>query len=64
MSQMTVIAGVKELRGDPRQGTDEMARRQRRCGGGRKALTSKHLRLFEPSKRSLILAPVETPWPL
>jgi len=42
MSQMTVIAGVKELRGDLHQGTDEMARRQRRCGGGRKALTSKH----------------------
>ena len=42
MSQMTVIAGVKELKGDLHPGTDEMAQRQRRCGAGRKALTSKH----------------------
>jgi len=41
MSQMTVIAGVKELKGEGRQAIDEKARRQRRCGGGRKALASK-----------------------
>lgn len=40
MSQMTIITGVKELKGDLR--TDEMERRQRRFGGGRKALASKH----------------------
>lgn len=41
MSQMTVIAGVKELKEAPRHLTDQ-GRRQRRGGGGRKALTSKH----------------------
>lgn len=40
MSQMTVIAGVKELKGTPQQVTDQ--RRQRRGGGGRKAITNKH----------------------
>jgi hypothetical protein len=42
MSQMTVLAGVKELRGNLPERTVEATRRQRRCGGGRKALISKH----------------------
>lgn len=42
MGQMTVIAGMKELKGDLPPEADEMARRQRRCGAGRKALLTKH----------------------
>lgn len=42
MNQMTVIAGAKELRGELHQEAEEIVRRQRCCGGGRKALTSKH----------------------
>ena len=66
MSQMTVIAGVKELRGDLHQGADEKARRQRRCGGGRKALTSKHPEIIraieeivDPSTRGDPMAPLK-----
>lgn len=42
MSQVTVIAGMKELKESPGQGSDEMARQQRRRGGGRKTITSKY----------------------
>jgi hypothetical protein len=66
MSQMTVIAGVKELKGDGRQGTDEMARRQRRSGGGRKALASKQPEMVraievivDPSTRGDPMAPLK-----
>ena len=40
MSQVTVIAGVRELQGEGVQISDEKGR-QRRSGGGRKALTNK-----------------------
>jgi hypothetical protein len=66
MSQMTVLAGLKELQGDSRQGTDEMVRRQRRCGGGRKALASKQPEIVraieaivDPSTRGDPMAPLK-----
>lgn len=42
MSPMTVIAGVKELRGGLHEGTDANVRRQRRSGGGRKSITHRY----------------------
>lgn len=66
MSQVTVIAGVKELRAPPVQGSDAMAQRQRRHGGGRKAITSKYpdiIRAIEeivdPSTRGDPMAPLK-----
>ena len=66
MSQMTVIAGVKELKGEGRQAIDEKARRQRRCGGGRKALASKQPEIVraieaivDPSTRGDPMAPLK-----
>ena len=41
MSQMTLVAGVKELKADPEPGTEDITQRQRRRGGGRKSVTSK-----------------------
>lgn len=66
MSQMTVIAGVKELKTSPHQGSEEMARRQRRRGGGRKAITSKYPdivqvieEIVDPSTRGDPMAPLK-----
>ena len=66
MSQVTVIAGVRELRGDLPRRTDEMAGRQRRCGGGRKAVTTKHPgivraieEIVDPSTRGDPMAPLK-----
>lgn len=41
MGQMTIVAGVKELKAAPEPGTEEMTPRQRRSGGGRKSVTIK-----------------------
>lgn len=66
MSQVTVIAGVKELKAPPVQGSDAMAQRQRRRDGGRKAITSKYpdiIRAIEeivdPSTRGDPMAPLK-----
>jgi hypothetical protein len=66
MSQMTVISGVKELRADIDQQTDATTRRQRRPGGGRKALTSKHPgivqtieEIVDPATRGDPMAPLK-----
>lgn len=66
MSQATVVAGVKELKGSPQQETGEPAYRQRRQGGGRKALTSKYPDLIraieeivDPSTRGDPMAPLK-----
>ena len=67
MSRVTVIAGVKELRGIvPRGKPDEAGRRQRRCGGGRKTVTSKHPEIVraieeivDPTTRGDPMAPLK-----
>jgi hypothetical protein len=66
MSQATVIAGVKELKAPAVQGSEAMAQRQRRRGGGRKAITSKYpdiIRAIEeivdPSTRGDPVAPLK-----
>jgi hypothetical protein len=66
MSQVTVIAGVKELKAPSVQGIDAMAQRQRRHGGGRKAITSKYPRIIraveeivDPSTRADPMAPLK-----
>jgi hypothetical protein len=45
LSRTTVTAGCAELTGAPVQAAERPATRQRRAGGGRKALTAKHPRL-------------------
>lgn len=41
MGQMTIVAGVKELKAAPEPGAEEMTQRQRRSVDGRKSVTSK-----------------------
>ncbi|MDY0040683.1 MAG: hypothetical protein RBS57_10265 [Desulforhabdus sp.] len=45
MGQMTIVAGLEELKTDPEPGTEEMTQRQRRSGGSRKSVTSKMAQL-------------------
>jgi hypothetical protein len=66
MSPVTIIAGAKELRGEGREQANLMARRQRRSGGGRKSLASKHPEIVraieaivDPSTRGDPMAPLK-----
>ena len=66
MSQATVVAGVKELKGSDQQEAGEPGQRQRRSGGGRKALTKKYPDLVraieeivDPSTRGDPMAPLK-----
>ena len=66
MSPVTIIAGIKELQGEGTKRPDPMARRQRRSGGGRKSLASKHPEIVraieaivDPSTRGDPMAPLK-----
>jgi hypothetical protein len=59
---MSVIAGVKELKAPPVQGSDAMAQRQRRHGGGRKAITSKYPRIIRAVEEIVDPGTGEIPW--
>lgn len=66
MSLTTVVAGVKELGGTERCGSDGVVVRQRQSGGGRKAITSKHPdivrhieEIVDPSTRGDPMAPLK-----
>jgi hypothetical protein len=62
MSRLTAIAGVKELRGGFPETTDEMAQRQRRCGRGKKAITSKQPEIVGAIERIVDPSTLGTPW--
>jgi hypothetical protein len=66
MSPVTIIAGVRELRGECRQEPELVVGRQRRSGGGRKTLASKHPEIVgaieaivDPSTRGDPMAPLK-----
>jgi transposase len=66
MSQTTIIAGIRELSGEGLQGSGAMLPRQRRPGGGRRALASKEpemVRVIEtivnPATRGDPMAPLK-----
>jgi hypothetical protein len=66
MSSATIIAGERELRGEGQQEPDVVMGRQRRSGGGRKTLASKHPEIVgaigaivDPSTRGDPMAPLK-----
>lgn len=66
MSPVTLILGVRELKGEMRQAPDLPIGRQRRKGGGRKTLASKHPEIMkaieaivDPSTRGDPMAPLK-----